>query len=186
MPDDEQLPVPVELDMNKLAKLARELAWDMHKTHDILARYGLTEDQFVVLKEIPFFKNALEALTIEWNSAASTEDRIKLQAAMGAEDLLPHAIARMHKPDETLNAVIDGVKMLTSIAGINKETKTGNNSEKFTITINLGEDHKLTFEKDITPTPALETGDRPIPEDGEGKGDAAPIRVLTQGKGGSV
>lgn len=164
--------------MNKLAKLAREVAWNMRELPDILKQFNLSPEEYARIVEIPFYKKALETLTIEWESAGSTEDRIKLQALMGTEDALPLVIARIQNPDETLNSAIEGIKMLTSIAGVNKEKAGGNAAEKFVININLGEDHKLTFEKDITPKGPAGA----IPADVEGQGSPPPLRAIAIGK----
>lgn len=143
--------VAVNLTPQQMASLAREVAMDIRELSAILGDYRITETQYDTLKENSFFKKALEASVIEWNSALSTHQRIKLQAAASLEQALPILGARMMKSDEDLNKAVETGKLLTKIAGIGEDRKDGVPGEKFTITINLGADQQLTIEKDKAP-----------------------------------
>lgn len=163
LPTAVQLPARIEeLGPAKLAKLAREVAMDVKDLPVILGHYNLTVADFERLKENEFFKRALEAVTIEWNSALSTHDRIKIEAAAILEDNMPALSARMVKNEEPLNAAVEAGKLFAKIAGIGDGAKEAHPGEKFTININLGADTKLHFEKDITPdVPLIEKKETP-------------------------
>jgi hypothetical protein len=158
--DETTLPVRAEpLNSYRLASLAREVAMNMRNLPEILADYGIEPEDYKQVLTWPFYKSALEAAIIEWNGPLSTNQRIKIQAAAALEDALPSMAARMSHTDETLPAVVETGKLFAKLAGIGEQGQRGDIGEKFSITINLGEDKKLTFEKDITPkepNPALE------------------------------
>ena len=92
---------------------------------------------------------------IEWQSAENAQARIKIEAAVALEDALPAIAARMTKEGEALSGVVETGKLFAKLAQIGEGRSEGLPGEKFSITINLGEDKKLTFEKDVTPTPPL-------------------------------
>jgi hypothetical protein len=84
------LSLPQDLTPEKLSKLAREVAADIKDLGKILSVFKLTLQQYEFLKEYnEYFKQALAHATIEWNSALSTPERIKLQAAAIMEEHLP-------------------------------------------------------------------------------------------------
>ena len=153
------VPVKITSDQSRLVALARELATNMRDRSLVLKDYGLTEERYQALLENHFFKNTLDVCIIEWNSADSAEKRIRLQSAAAIEDALPMLAARMSKEGEPLPGVVETGKLLAKLAHLGEDTARGNPAERFTITINLGDDKKLTFEKDVTPVaPAIENG----------------------------
>ena len=153
------VPTKVTSDQSRLVALARELATGMREQAAVLVDYGLTEAQYQVILQNPFFKNTLDICIIEWNSADSADKRVRLQAAAAIEDALPMLAARMSKESEPLNHAVETGKLLAKLAGIGEAQQGGPSAEKFTITINLGEDKKLEFTKDITPAiPAIANG----------------------------
>jgi hypothetical protein len=160
------LPAPVTsptLDNFQLAALAREIAMNIRSLDSVLEDYKITPAGFADIANNDFFKRALDQLTIEWKSALSTGDRIKIEAQAALEDALPSLAARMKKQDETLGAAVEVGKLFAKLGGLGEEKINANAAEKFSIVINLGEDHKLTFEKDVAPalpidvTPAVPT-----------------------------
>jgi hypothetical protein len=68
------------------------------------------------------------------------------------EEALPEFYARAHDPKEALNSKVEVLKAVTRLAGIT-ERGAGDAAigERMVVTINLGQDHKLTIAKDITP-----------------------------------
>lgn len=149
------LPVPVAveaMDNFDLVKLAREVAMNLRELPVTLAIYKISEAQYELIAKIPFFKRALDQFTIEWNGALSTHERIKVEAAIALEDGMPTLAARMSRNDEDLAKAVEAGKLFAKLAGIGEEKSNSLPGEKFTITINLGDDAKLKFEKDVTPT----------------------------------
>lgn len=138
----------------ELVKLAREVAMDIKDLSVVLAHYKLTQEQYDHLaKNHEFFKQALHVSVIEWNSALTTPERIKLESAAILEDALPGLGARMANAAEGLPGVVEAAKLFAKIAGLG-EKEQGNSApgEKFTIKIDLGGDHRII--KDVTPAGA--------------------------------
>lgn len=143
-----------------MAKLALELVMNMRERALVLKDYGLTEEDFNVhIAPNPFFQKVLDAYTIEWNGALSTEQRLKVEAAVTMEHGMMGIAARMNDPEETLTSVVEAAKLFIKIAGVGEQKANASSGEKIAININLGGDHQLKFEKDITPTPPAITKD---------------------------
>lgn len=145
-----------------MAKLARELVLAMKPRADVLSDFGLTEETAKAIEEHEFYKRVFEATCIEWNSALSVDQRLRVQSLTILEDGLTKVGARMTNADEALPGVVQLANLLTKIGGIGERTEA-KPGEKFTITINLGADVQ-TFEKtvgeprpiDVEVLPALE------------------------------
>lgn len=150
------LHLPKDLDQAKLAKLAREVAMDIKEIGDIIRVYGLDLNQYEFVKEIPFYKNALEVEMLAWNSSLSAPERVKLQAAAILEESLPALGMRMSKPGENLTGVVEAAKLFAKIGGLDLQEKQGGGApgERFNININIGSGvvtHVSPEPKDITP-----------------------------------
>ncbi|WP_454627766.1 hypothetical protein [Bradyrhizobium cenepequi] len=126
-----------------LVKLAREIAMDIQPLETILKQYSLDANRWEKLKENGKFQALLFSETEAWNSAQNTHDRVKLKSAAMLEEFLPELNNRLHDGDEALPAKIEGLKVLTKIAGIGERAEGAAGGERFTVTINLGEDSKL-------------------------------------------
>jgi hypothetical protein len=151
------------LNLSDLAALARDLILNLRELPATLTAHKITQEQYDKIKENEFFKRALEHLTLEWHSANSTTDRLKIQAAASFEYALPTITARMVKNDEDLGKVVEAGKLLAKVAGVDSsEAQAASNpGEKFVINIDLGQDHKLRFEKDVTPAIPLIEKEKP-------------------------
>jgi hypothetical protein len=169
-----------EMTHGALASLAREVAMDI-KTHDsILLMYKLSNAQYEYLKEHnDFFKAALHSCAIEWHSALTTPERIKIEAAAALEDAMPRLSARMVNIAEGLPGVTEVAKLFAKIAGVGeREQGQGAPGERFTISINLGGDEKLIVSsKDVTPPRPAQSGSSTIPADPEGARDPLSLRA---------
>lgn len=156
-----RLPVAFERD-TLLLRLAREVATDLHPIDEILKTHSVEAKDWEAIKSNPRFLRLLEAELKDWNAAGNTPERVKLKAAMLIEEWLPAANALAHGSD-TLSSKTELMKFLASLAQMGKgHGDAGQASEGFRITINLGADAKLKFEKRTTPevidvTPTQET-----------------------------
>lgn len=139
-----------------LVKLAREIAMDIQPIETILKQYSITAQMWERLQSNSRFQSLLSSEVEAWNTALNTHERVKLKAAAMLEEWLPELNNRIHDREEALPAKIEGGKMLTKIAGIGVSAVDGSGGgERFTVTINLGEDSKFTFEKQL-PTRVIE------------------------------
>jgi hypothetical protein len=124
-----------------LAQLAREIAMNIRDREAILADFDLTERDYARIEQLDFYKRALDQMTIEWNSALSTNERVKLYSAAAIEKALPVLSRRMLNEKEPLSSAVECGKFLARNAGIgDAKQPMPNNSERFVITINLGAD----------------------------------------------
>jgi hypothetical protein len=147
-----------------LIKLARELAWEIYPLETILKAHNLTIELWDTIKELPRFQRYLESELVAWHSATNAHERVKVKSSIMVEEWLPELYSRMHDAQESLNGKIEAGKLLARLAGmgLDRANITGGEGEKFSITINLGGDAKLKFEKQVTPQviegEAFETG----------------------------
>lgn len=146
---------PKVMDEVQQSKLAREVVMDIRNISEVLKEYGLTAKQYKDLATQPYYKKALEIALQEWNSALTTVQRIKVKAAALLEQNLLNLGVRMGQETENLPAVVETGKLLTKLAGIGEQGQQQNSGEKFSITISMGGDATLKFEKDVTPTQDL-------------------------------
>lgn len=135
-----------------LVKLARELAMDIHSVEDILKAHQIEPKQWEYIQDMPRFQRLVETESAQWNGALNTHERVKIKAAALVEEWLPELNERMHDRGENLNAKIEAGKLAARLAGMGLERASiGDGSgEKFSVTINLGADAQLTFEKQMS------------------------------------
>lgn len=125
-----------------LGALAREMVMGIRPRDKILEMFNIDEVQLEEITELPFYKRVHEALTVEWESATSTNKRLAVQAAAALEEILPRVVARCADANEALPAVLTGVQTLAKLAGTGEEKRESGSSERFRIVINLGSDTK--------------------------------------------
>jgi len=138
-----------ELDEIALAKLAREMVMNVRSYKQVFSDFGIDEEDYYEIEKNLFFKKIKDQFTIEWNSALSSEERLRLVSFAYLEQLAPVLTRRAMRSDEPLVAATGVGKLLAQAAGVGGERggeKTM--SERFVITINMGEDVE-TYNKSI-------------------------------------
>lgn len=136
----------------KLLQIAREIAMDIRPIEEILKLHDINMDQWELLQESPRFRAYMESEAAAWHGSLNTHERVKLKAAAMLEEWLPELNMRMHDRAESLNAKIEAGKLARDLAGFAKNgVGVEGSGEKFSVTINLGQDSKLTFEKQLPP-----------------------------------
>ena len=139
-----------------LLRLAREIAMDIHTIEDVLKIHEVTQGQWDAIRELPTFQNYLRNALQEWNSASNTSERVRLKSLHFVEEALPEFYARAHDKDENLLHKTEILKTVAKLAGLDKLGTEGSIGEKLSVTINLGSDHQLRVEKDITSQVTIE------------------------------
>jgi hypothetical protein len=167
-----------DMDEVTMAKLAREMAMNIRNAADVFRDFGIDEETYYLITKNEFFKKVKEQFTIEWNSANSTEERLRLGSLAYLEQLTPILTRRAMKSDESLQAANDVQKSLMKMAGVgeDRELKT---ADRFVININLGGDVE-TFDKPI----AIEPPTKEI-SDGRKMDTESPQPNGEKGNGGS-
>ena len=144
--------LPVSFEENTLMlKLARELALDMQPVEKIQENLGVGNAQLERFKTHPEFLRYLHDAMSEWNSAASTPDRVKLKSMHFIEEALPEFFARAHDPREPLAAKTRLLETIGRFAGMGGTADGVVSGEKLSVVINLGGDQTLRVEKSMAP-----------------------------------
>lgn len=142
---------PQDIDELTLVKLSREIAKDINDIETILNRFGIPPELWRDISTMPRFTSLLQSETEAWNNAANTAERVKLKSLSAWEEALPEFFERMHDPREPLVAKAKVLEVVGKAAGVfAAEREGGGPADGVKITINLGGDNKITFEKDIT------------------------------------
>jgi hypothetical protein len=125
-----------------LLKLAREIAMETAELPDILARMGISNQQWSAIRALPRFQYLLGDLMSAWSSAQNTPERVKLKSAGMLEEALPEMYQRIHDGREPLAAKTELLKLIARLAGIGNERVEGQIAEKFVLSINIGDGTK--------------------------------------------
>lgn len=157
LPSTLSVPLPKHLTPGLIARLARDVVMELKALEDILAPYCITRLEYERIKELPFFKRVHDDFTVEWNRVTSTPERVRLISAVLLEEGLPRLGSQMIDKEVSPAVAVETGKFFAKMAGVGESKTEGVVGEKFVITINLGEDTKLQFAKDVTPRTPGET-----------------------------
>lgn len=135
-----------------LLSLARELALDIKPLETVLKEYKIGPSEYDRLLKSARFRMYLDQEVAVWQTSVATPDRVRIKSAAVLEEWLPELYQRMNDPKEALSAKVEAGKLLAKMADIGtpKPGEAGS-GERFSVTINLGADQSLTFEKTVTP-----------------------------------
>lgn len=137
-------PIPEGFSVPGIVALARDLAIGMYDEGVLLKKHGISDAQYLTLKEVPYFITVVKQMSEEWNAPKSAQQRLAVQTAVGLEEVLPDVIARAKIKNEPLQGVAQLIKVLSDIAGASGNSRQqAPPTEKFKITINLGADTEI-------------------------------------------
>lgn len=148
-----------DVTMATLTALAREIAQDLYPLPQLLSKYAITQNQYeFLLAHNDYFKNTLASECKDWQSIASTEKRVRLQALAALEDKMPNIASRMGQAAEKLGDVVEAAKFFAKVANVDSTPGgAGGGGAGFTISIDLGADTRIT----IGPEAAAQAGEGP-------------------------
>jgi hypothetical protein len=161
-----------DITMGQLTALAREIAQDLYPLPQLLNKHAITQNQYEFLCEHnEYFKNTLASECKEWQSIASTEKRVRLQALAALEDKMPNIANRMGQAAEKLGDVVEAAKFFAKVANVDTTVPgAGGGSGGFTISIDLGADTRITIGSEGASTQAsVPGGGVAVPKVVEGK-----------------
>lgn len=161
--------------MDNLAELAREIAGSVHGYPPVIERRKITLDQYKTIAQNQFFVDMLRQSVQEYQRIDSAQKRAKQKAAVAFEHAIPTMGARINDPREPLEKVAQMAKVLADVGGIGSRDQTAGPQERITISIDLGADTKLTFEKSKTAA---------VPDITEGARNPPEIPALSEGTDG--
>lgn len=156
----ETLSEHVGIDISKIthehmAALAREIAMDINELPIILRNNAISVEQFEIIKVSSFFRKLLESYTQAWTASGNTPERLKLEGAAMLEAFYPTLFKRMTSPTEPLNHVVQAAQFIAKTSGLGEAKDNGTIGDRFSITINLGADTQIVFDKDKAVMPAI-------------------------------
>jgi len=135
-----------------IVRLAREIAMDIRPIDEILQIQNISRDIFDKIRITKEFERVLQNEIEAWNSAVNTAERVRLKSLSFVEESLADFYADAVNKNESLSARTEVLKTVARFAGIGGSGVDGAiNGEKFFVTINLGTDKTVKFEKDVTP-----------------------------------
>lgn len=124
---------------------------DLRNLEDILGSHGISQPEWDDISKQHTFQKLLLSEVEAWESATNTAERVKLKSLAFVEEALPEFYARAHDRAEPLSAKVEVLKTISKFAGVGQSVDSTNIGDKLTVTINLGSDHSLKIEKDVTP-----------------------------------
>lgn len=142
---------PIVQQDQKLLALARELAMDIRPLETVLTEYQITPEMFQRIRNLPRFRMYFEQEVAQWQTATATADRVRIKSAAVLEAWLPELYARMSDAKEPLSSKVEAGKLLARMAEVGATKASEGGGERFSVTINLGSDQTLKFEKTVTP-----------------------------------
>jgi hypothetical protein len=134
-----------------IVKLAREIAMDLRPIEDIVESLGISSPEWDAIQALPLFQDRVRTATEEWQSGMNTSERVRMKSLAFVEEALPEFFARAHDPKEGLAAKTEVLKTISKFAGIGRSVDGVGSGERMVVTINLGADHQLKVEKNVTP-----------------------------------
>lgn len=126
---------------------------DLQELPAILKTVGATLQDWDTIKGHPRFHQILSAEVQAWNSAVSTQERVKLKSAAIIEQWLPEAYMKIHDASEALPAKTELAKLITRLAGLGVEgARIEGSTERFSLTINIGDNkpHGIIVDRPMT------------------------------------
>lgn len=140
-----------------MRRLAREIAMDMNDLERILKSNGIAPREFQRLSKTARFATILQEEVTAWNTASNGPERVKIKAAAMIEEWLPEAFQQMHNGDASLQHKTQLATLVSRLGGMDKsEMAMGTVGDRFSVTINLGADTKLEFDKTQLPSKVIE------------------------------
>ncbi|MFI5397586.1 MAG: hypothetical protein ACHQ9S_18775 [Candidatus Binatia bacterium] len=139
-----QLPVP-EFGGEKAisqtdGRLAWELASDITPVSDLLTRYGISLNDFKKKLKDPMFRGAIREAKSIWKSELNTQQRIRVKAALMAEDSLLDVFAIVKNESQPAAMRLEAFEKLLKSADLVPKagSKDQGNAGAFKINIILG------------------------------------------------
>jgi hypothetical protein len=147
--DEHAVTVPgteTALDLSSLsAHVAMELAAQLSDAPAIRERYGISEDQWLVLSRTPIFREMLKEAIVKLRGDLNSGKRITLKSEVALEDSIPVLYNLAHDADIRAEARIEAIKTMAQLSGRNsKEGQQAAAGSGFNIAIqiNTGEEQK--------------------------------------------
>lgn len=128
-----QLTTKVALEIQP--KMILEIASGIEEPAGIVAKYGISESEWLLLKEHPPFLKQVEDKKAELKATGYT---FRMKSAIMAEDLLDDLYAKAKEQGASFHTVLETVKFTSRAAGVDAPKAEDEVKGRVTISINLG------------------------------------------------
>lgn len=135
-----------------MVRLARSIAQDIVELEKILEVNNVSQEAWAIIEKHPRFQKYLQEAILDWNAAENAPERVKIKAAAAIEEWLPEGFQQMHNQDAPLLHRNDLAKLMAKLGGMDNGrvgVDGGSGGERFHVTINLGADVKLNYDKTL-------------------------------------
>jgi hypothetical protein len=139
------VPTPITSD-NLSAALANELALGLLPIPDIIKRFGITKSQLKGLLHQDTFKRMVKEAKREWNSASNAKERIRIKAAIAAEEGLLTLYEIFQDLELNPSARLEAYKQITELADVKPKKDVQDTGQHFNLVLNLGDKAPITIE----------------------------------------
>lgn len=138
-----QSPIPTSVESKMKPALALELAAQLRPAVEVLKQFGITADEWEIIKKHPHFQRAFSEAKEFWESDKNAAERVKCVSTMMVEESLVTLFEMTHDVELHPSSRLDAFKTIAKIAGVdNSGSKAvgpggGPTQERFQININL-------------------------------------------------
>lgn len=147
---------PLKAPEARLRYMARELAMDIVEVENLLQSLDMDVEEWDRLTQHPMFKKLYAEEKERWNSSLNTKERVEIKTWSIIEMALEQFQQYLHDPNFSDNAKVALFTAMQKQVGIgNKEATASDPGQRVQIEINLGADHKLSYDKELSP-PTIE------------------------------
>ena len=134
---------PSEIFAVELAALAREVGMDIFPIGEIIALHRLTEEEWERIQANQKFQQMVADMTVEWNSAKNTRERVRIKAATGLESVLEVYIREIADTTTPLAQRVEAGKFLARVGELEgSQVLGGGGGSGFHINININGERK--------------------------------------------
>jgi hypothetical protein len=124
------------------ASLASELAVGLLPIPDILKRFQMTSADLKLLMKQPAFRKMVSQYKREWSDASNAKERIRIKAAIAAEEGLLTLYEIFKDLELNPSARLEAYKQITNLADVAPKKDVQDTGQHFNLTLNLGDTGK--------------------------------------------
>ena len=125
------------------AQIAAELAAGLSDAEGVKERYGISDEQWEILRENPAFRGMVAEAIQTWAGDMNAGQRITKKAEILLEDSLPVLDQIAHNNTFAPSVRIEAIKQIESITGRkNRESAGAGAGSGFVLQINIGQERK--------------------------------------------
>lgn len=127
--------MPLEFFRGKVHELASDIVMQIDGARALAHAYGLTDEQWDILRNSPAFKAIVAQRQIELQGAEGTMERIRRKAGLALEHAIPEIFGIITDPKGTANARVAAFDSLKDAAGVKQNSSVAPPPAQFQLNI---------------------------------------------------